>query len=156
MKYFKISFGSGLVWLHTEIVEVEDFEHEQDALDILVDKLEAEGSEGCFVSQEEIDSGNVYPDEYVIAGNHGRALMHYGELRIEEIDQDEATLEEARRYTKEHSLLWNMNPDDIKDYESLRKAVLEVEQRNSTGRPQARMFIRYMADLHRKHSQFRL
>ena len=55
----------------------------QEIVDTLIDQLEAEGSEGCFVPDDEIDT---YPeDEYVVGGNHGRALITNGILDIQPI-----------------------------------------------------------------------
>ncbi len=67
-----------------EVIEVEDFENEQDALDKLIDKLEKEGSEGCFLTENEIaeNGGEYQEDMYIIGGNHGRILYHNGNFRI--------------------------------------------------------------------------
>lgn len=85
MKNYKIKYGSGLAWIYEEVVEVEDFEYEKDALDKLIDNLEKRGYMGCFASQEEIDNGKYNEDEYVIGGNHGKYLLHFGNLNIEGI-----------------------------------------------------------------------
>jgi len=82
MKKYKITYGSGLAWVNEEIVEVEDFENEQDVVDKLIDNLETEGCEVYFISQEEIDEGAYFEDEYVIGGKHGRYLFHGGMLYI--------------------------------------------------------------------------
>mgnify|MGYP000886263739 FL=1 len=87
MKKYKINFGNGTAWLNTEIVEVEDYECEQDAVDKMIDKLENEGSEGCFLDPSEItENGGTYPDdEYIIGGNHDRILYHGGNFLIEKV-----------------------------------------------------------------------
>ncbi len=87
MKTYKISFGNGTAWLETEIVKVEDYEHEQDAIDKMIDKLESEGKEGLFLTENDLieNGGDHYDDEYIIGGNHGRILYHGGELRIEQL-----------------------------------------------------------------------
>ena len=87
MKKYKINFGNGTAWLNTEIVEVEDYECEQDAVDKMIDKLESEGKEGLFLQPDEIqeNGGEHYDDEYVIGGNHGRILYHGGNFNIEEV-----------------------------------------------------------------------
>ncbi len=88
MKKYKISFGNGTAWLETKTIEVEDFKHEQDALDKMIDELEEEGSEGYFITLEETheEGGEYYEDEYIIGGNHGRILLHYGNFNIELIE----------------------------------------------------------------------
>ena len=58
---------------------------EQEAIDLIADYLEGQGNEGCFISNEEIDRGEIYEDEYIVAGNHCRNLYHGGHLYIPEI-----------------------------------------------------------------------
>ena len=82
MALYEIQFGSGLAWLYTELVEAE---HEQEAVGNLIDKLEAEGSTGIVVALDEIDKMDLYDDEYIIGGNHGLALLHYGQLLIRKL-----------------------------------------------------------------------
>ena len=50
---YKITFGSGHVWPTVRIVETEEWQNEQDALDIQNDQLESEGCEGCFLSRND-------------------------------------------------------------------------------------------------------
>lgn len=74
--------------VYTEkIVEVEDYETEQDAVDKMIDTLEENGDEGYFLNESEIteNGGEHYNDEYVIGGNHGRILYHGGNFNITEI-----------------------------------------------------------------------
>ena len=85
---FKITFGSGLAWPIVQIVETEEWQSELDALDILIDRLEQEGLEGLFLSQNELNSGEYHEDEYIIGGNHGRALLHHGNLFIEKLTKE--------------------------------------------------------------------
>jgi hypothetical protein len=87
MKSYKISIGTGLAWLHQEVIEVEDFEHEQDALDKMIDGMEERGEVGFFKSHEEIEAEEINDDEYIIGGNHGLCLMHYGSFVIEELNK---------------------------------------------------------------------
>ena len=63
---------------YQEPVTVDSFETEQDAVDKLIDQLEADGCDGCFVNPDEYNE-----DEYVIGGNHGLALYHGGNFYIE-------------------------------------------------------------------------
>ena len=85
---YKVTFGSGLAWPIVRIVETEEWQSAQDALDILIDQLESEGCEGCFLSRNDLDSGQYYEDEYVVGGNHGRALLHHGILLIEKLTKE--------------------------------------------------------------------
>lgn len=86
MKRYEVYFGNGTAFLVKREVEVEEWECEQDALDRVIDELEAEGSEGYFIPYEDTKEGGgeVYEDEYVTGGNSGRLLYHGGHLRIEE------------------------------------------------------------------------
>ena len=85
MKTFKITFGNGSAWAEVHHVQVEDFEHEQDAVDKLIDKFERTDCTGFLLTQDDMDSGEYYSDEYVVGGNHGLGLHHYGLFRIEEV-----------------------------------------------------------------------
>ena len=58
-------------------------ENEQEALDTLIDKLEAEGANLYVKPIDEVE-GIINEDMYVIGGNHGLALVHNGLLNIEE------------------------------------------------------------------------
>jgi len=79
-KTFKISFGSGFAWKVVRFVQVEDWEHEQNAIDKMIDKFEDTEDMGFFVNPDE------YPeDEYIIGGNHCLALYHGGNLHIERV-----------------------------------------------------------------------
>lgn len=77
---YKVSWNYGF----SETVAMDDETSDyQEIIDVLIDQLEAEGSEGCFISDSELDE---YPeDEYVIGGNHGRALETHGILDIQPI-----------------------------------------------------------------------
>ena len=78
MEKYKITIGTGCYQPFQRIMEVEEFQGPQGALDKLIDNLENEGCEGFFGTQEEIDNKELYDDEYVIGGNHCRILKHYG------------------------------------------------------------------------------
>lgn len=88
MKKFKIMFGTGTIKLEVREIEVEDFETEQDAVDKMIDELEKEGAEGYFLKWEETaeEGGDYNEDEYIVGGNHGRILVHYGNFSIEQIE----------------------------------------------------------------------
>ena len=85
---YKVSFGSGLAWLEDHFVEAEEWHTEQDSLGVLIDQLEQEGSSGMLLSCDEITSGLYPEDKYSIGGNHGRALLHHGNLLIEKITEE--------------------------------------------------------------------
>jgi len=81
MKRYKITHD-----VYWDIIVVEDFQCEQDAVDILIDQLEIDGCEGCFLTQEDINSQDSIADEmYVAGGNHGRYLYHGGNFRVEAV-----------------------------------------------------------------------
>ena len=86
-RMFKITFGNGTAWTVIRFIEVDDFQCEQDALDIMIDQCERNGEEGFFLTHAEIDSGDFPADEYVIGGNHGRHLHHRGIFSIEEVSR---------------------------------------------------------------------
>lgn len=52
----------------------------QEAIDNLIDRLAEEGH--CAVIEVAEAEKNHYEDEYVVGGNEGLALVHYGSLRI--------------------------------------------------------------------------
>lgn len=80
MKNYKIVYG-----YYSNVIEVEDFEYEQDALDKLIDKLESEGCIGLVMTQEQIDIEGYNEDEYITGGNHCLCLHHAGNFYIEEV-----------------------------------------------------------------------
>lgn len=59
--------------------------NEQEALDTVIDNLEKKNSSDIYTI-DEIENSDFYEDEYIIGGNHGVALVHYGEFRIETPD----------------------------------------------------------------------
>lgn len=90
MVQYKISWGSGFYQLHSRIIAVrESTTNYQALMDMLVNQLEKEGWESCFIDCEDTieEGGDYHEDEYVCAGNHGRLLLHHGELRIRELTE---------------------------------------------------------------------
>ena len=88
MVKMKITIGTEFAWTYGRILEMDDFEsHSQAVIDKFIDTLEAEGCERYFGSQEEIDNGELFDDEYIVGGNHCRILRHYGTLIIEEVEE---------------------------------------------------------------------
>lgn len=83
MKNYKITIGTGTMYTESFEESVEDFQYEQDAVDQLIDKLEEQGDSSVIsIDQAEKDLSS---DEYVIGGNHGLALTHYGTFYIKEV-----------------------------------------------------------------------
>lgn len=61
--------------------------NEQDALDVVIDNLEKDGITYDINEIEELQNNEeIYEDEYVIGGNHGVALVHYGEFVVTPVD----------------------------------------------------------------------
>lgn len=85
MKYWEITIGSGFYQPYKFNIITEDFEHEQDALDHLVNKMESEGKEYIFTSDDEINEWGWGEDEYIVGGNHCRYVKHYGVFYIKEL-----------------------------------------------------------------------
>lgn len=84
-RMFKITFGNGTAWSVIRFIEIEDYQCEQDAVDIMIDQFERDGEEGFLLTQVDIESGDFLEDEYIIGGNHGRYLHHRGLFHIEEV-----------------------------------------------------------------------
>lgn len=61
-----------------------------DALDKVIDYLERIGSNNIYTF-DEIENEDIYEDEYIVGGNHGVVLRHYGEFRIETPDNDDTS-----------------------------------------------------------------
>ena len=94
MKKYKITVGNGSAWVDTYDIEVEEWECEQDAVDSLIDTLQAEKKYGCFIwVKSEDEEGKIidtegheyFQEEYIIGGNSGLYLYHGGTFRIEEV-----------------------------------------------------------------------
>lgn len=90
MKSYNIYFGNGTIAPEEMIIQVEDSDNEQVAIDKLIDKLENDGCEYCFIdwSQTQEEGGDCPESEYVIGGNHGRLLYHGGMFLIKEIEEE--------------------------------------------------------------------
>lgn len=73
---FAISWGTNP--LNTSI---ETARNEQDAIDALIDRLEAKNDASVIDSAKA--AKEYYCDTYIIGGNHGLALIHDGLLNIE-------------------------------------------------------------------------
>ena len=105
MAYYRISIGSGGYWMDSYVIETERPTTDYGGLtDILIDYLVSIGDSHILDGNEyEWDDeyetihpiGDpdwvIYPDEFVQGGNAGDVLHHYGEFRIEEIQEDDIT-----------------------------------------------------------------
>lgn len=103
MAYYEIIFGSGCYECFRYVIQTEESTTDYGALvDVLIDYLEEQNSYSLLDMENEyywIDDENIgeiehegiiiYPDEYVIGGNHGRVLLHHGTFRINEITEKE-------------------------------------------------------------------
>lgn len=102
--YYRFTIGTGLAWCSTYIVEVDYPTTDYGALtDILIDYLVANKDYRILDMNEgyEWDDNyeNIYernnhawifhPDQFVQGGNCSDVLLHYGEFRIEEIQESE-------------------------------------------------------------------
>ena len=79
-KTYEISFSVGLAWPEIRRVEVQPWQSEFDALDLLIDRMESDGEEFFFVPDDEL--ATTPDDEYIVGGNSSRALRHYGLMSI--------------------------------------------------------------------------
>lgn len=100
--YYKISYGTGFAWLQSYIIKVDHPTTDYGALvDILIDYLVAHDKRNILDMDNEYewDGDNIverkdhswvhYPDEFVVGGNCGDVLMHYGSFDIREIPENE-------------------------------------------------------------------
>lgn len=106
MTYYEIVFGSGLAWCNRYVMKTETPTTDYGALvDTLIDHLVEKGH-NCILNRDEYswdEGGNlrdedgeiIYSDMYVVGGNCGDVLMHYGEFRINEISESEIRNDEV-------------------------------------------------------------
>ena len=99
--YYKVSFGTGMAWLDSYTVKVDEPTTDMQAIvDILIDYLVEERHPNILDMDEyewdekgetlhEIDKSDwiIYPDTFVTGGNCGDVLMHYGDFRIEDVTE---------------------------------------------------------------------
>ena len=98
MAYYEIIFGSGTYACYRYIAKTDYPTTDYGALiDALIDYGREKGygfvatNYECFDDDGSIiiDDWEYQADEYVIGGNYGDALLHLGELRINEISEGE-------------------------------------------------------------------
>lgn len=100
--YYKISYGTGFSWLQSYVVKVDyPTTNYQALVDILIDYLVENDKRNILDMDNEYewDGDNIverkdhswvhYPDEFVVGGNCGDVLMHYGSFDIREITESE-------------------------------------------------------------------
>ncbi len=106
--YYKISFGSGFAWARVFVMKTEEPTTDYGALtDALIDYL-VEQKDASILERHEwkwLEEGNdeieasygiiYYSDEYVMGGNCGDVLIHYGMFDITEISESEALESDA-------------------------------------------------------------
>jgi len=101
--YYEIVFGSGFYDCYRYITKTDYPTTDYGALvDALIDYLKEKGHRNLLDDYEMDDNGYVtdpegnqwYADEYVIGGNCGDVLLHYGDFRINEISESEIKNEE--------------------------------------------------------------
>ena len=87
MKY-AVMYGNGTAWYSKEIVEVDRPTTDYGAiLDMAIDQIEErEGKASALWDLEDIESAGYNEDEYVVGGNHGLALLHFGNFEIREYE----------------------------------------------------------------------
>ena len=98
--FYEIVFGSGTAWCYRYIVATDYPTTDYQALvDALID-YGAENGYNFVLDGAEWDmdddgvirnaKGTEYdPDQYITGGNYGDALVHYGELRINQIEESD-------------------------------------------------------------------
>lgn len=98
MAYYEILFGSGLAWCNRYVVKTEYPTTDYGALvDALIDYAREKGYNFILTDYEYVnddvirdsDGREYHSDEYVIGGNYGDIIIHYGEFRINEITENE-------------------------------------------------------------------
>ena len=102
--YYRFIIGSGLAWCNCYVIKVDEPTTDYGALtDMLIDYMVSKEDNHILDMDEEYDwdGENIverkdrswihYPDEFVQGGNCGDVMMHYGEFRIEEIQESEIT-----------------------------------------------------------------
>jgi len=77
-----ITTGSGIAWLH---VWHSSGGNEGEALDNLIDNIVAT-CPGVVMAENDAITQRFTPDQYIIGGNNGLALVHHGALNIQRSD----------------------------------------------------------------------
>lgn len=109
--YYLVTIGSGLAWLYLYVLEVDEPTTDGGYLiDELIDYLSEyipdrlvdpysddayalgtdENGNECLVEKSNPDEIAFYYDEFIVGGNDGNVLLHYGQFDIREISSEEA------------------------------------------------------------------
>lgn len=109
MAFYEVLIGSGFYELKKYVVGVCNRTTDYGALvDAVIDYCKERGH-SCILDMENdyawgaddvifdrhFPGYQFYPDEYVVGGNCGDVLVHYGELIINEVKEDDLTEEEV-------------------------------------------------------------
>lgn len=115
--YYLVTIGSGLAWPYLYVVETDYDYFDDGTMDALIDYIddndlqqlidpfsddnayawgEDEKGHQCLVEEDNPSEVAFYEDEYVVGGNYGKVLVHYGQFDITEINADD-----AKKYVKE-------------------------------------------------------
>ena len=98
MAYYEILFGSGLAWCNRYVAKTEYPTTDYGALvDALIDYARENKYNFILTDYEYVnddvirdsDGREYHSDEYVIGGNYGDVIIHYGEFRINKITENE-------------------------------------------------------------------
>lgn len=110
MTYYRILFGSGTAWLNNYVIKTEYPTTDYGALtDRLIDYLVEQGSSsivdmdewewnenGTELHMKSDSSWVMYSDEFVVGGNCGDVLRHYGTFAIKEtenVDENDTVID---------------------------------------------------------------
>lgn len=85
---YKVLYGNGTAWYSEELVEMDYPTTDYGAIvDKAIDQIEErEGKSSALWDLDEIENAGYNEDEYVVGGNHGLALLHYGNFEIREVE----------------------------------------------------------------------
>lgn len=82
---YEVMYGNGTAWMSTEIVEMDERTTDYGAvLDKAIDQIEEREGVGNTLRYINEAEEEYNEDEYVVGGNHGLALIHYGNFNIRE------------------------------------------------------------------------
>ena len=109
MTFYEVLIGTGFYELKKYVVCTEYATTDYGAIMDAVIDYAKENGHSCILDMENeyawgaedvifnrhLPGYQFYPDEYITGGNCGDVLIHYGELRINEVKEDDLTEEEV-------------------------------------------------------------